>query len=260
MKKYIKELVILIIRILGWIRHSFDGNRICVVLCYHSINRGQYDYAVSTDNFRTQLEILIKRDFQFITAKMLENYFYHNEKMPFKTALLTFDDGYQDFVENALPLLKERKAFAVIFVHTDRKSDGLANTLAIMPWPTLRDIQSAFIDIQSHSHVHPDLKTLTEADLERDFKMVATEFGKYFGRSPFYLAYPGGKFNQTVIDKAKHFGYKLGFTIDRGSIGQHTDPFRIPRFCLSRDTSLNEFKMRISLAGNWYEKLIQIFK
>jgi peptidoglycan/xylan/chitin deacetylase (PgdA/CDA1 family) len=61
---------------------------------------------LETELFREQLKFL-KKHYNFVTTEEVIDCMYNNYKLPSKSVLLTFDDGYVDHFDNVLPILQE---------------------------------------------------------------------------------------------------------------------------------------------------------
>ena len=73
------------------------------ILCFHRIS-SQYDYfwqPIYPETFRLMLESLVK-EYQIIPISQIENKSFRSTKPPL---VLSFDDGYKDFIEEAIPVL-----------------------------------------------------------------------------------------------------------------------------------------------------------
>src|SRR5208282_3789217 len=91
------------------------------VLMYHRVTEGpvqgsKYNVFITKDNLRKHLDSLHARGFETVTFGD-----FLNRKLPKKPIVLTFDDGYEDSYRNLLPLLREHKMKAVVYVLGDRK-------------------------------------------------------------------------------------------------------------------------------------------
>jgi peptidoglycan/xylan/chitin deacetylase (PgdA/CDA1 family) len=94
--------------------------------------------------------------------------------MPNKPVLITFDDGYADIAEFALPVLRRHRLAAVVFLVTDYT--GKANLwsgrvgpgkLQLLTAKQIREWAGCGIEFGSHSRSHPDLTTLAPQKLRR---------------------------------------------------------------------------------------------
>ena len=95
-----------------------------VVLTYHRIaERGTdrfYDPVISASpqSFRTQVEWLRKR-MHILTLLELDDRFETGGPWKEPAALMTFDDGYRDNFDAAVPILKELNVPATFFIPTE---------------------------------------------------------------------------------------------------------------------------------------------
>ena len=106
------------------VRHWFKND--LIILAYHrvlSVNKGsvfQYDtglISATVDEFETQISF-IRKYYNPISETQLINHIYHNEPLPPKPVMVTFDDGFDDNYLNAYPILKRYNVPATMFVST----------------------------------------------------------------------------------------------------------------------------------------------
>ena len=90
-----------------------------VILCYHRIFEPETDphlLSVSPDHFRQQLEV-VKRIAQPLSLEEL-SLDLERGALPRRGVVITFDDGYLDNLENALPILRAAQVSATIYIAT----------------------------------------------------------------------------------------------------------------------------------------------
>jgi peptidoglycan/xylan/chitin deacetylase (PgdA/CDA1 family) len=99
-----------------------DFNRLrygdCTVLLYHRVIDTTYDpqqLCVSPDIFSEQLKFL-KRKYNFINVHEFDEHLKKNVKFKKRSLLLTFDDGYADNLQNALPVLEREELQALFYI------------------------------------------------------------------------------------------------------------------------------------------------
>jgi len=80
------------------------------VLAYHDIK--------DSSKFESHLKYLVNSDYNIIDINALEDHLFHENKLPNKPVLITFDDGDISVLDIGLPLLKEYKLPSVMFVIT----------------------------------------------------------------------------------------------------------------------------------------------
>lgn len=94
------------------------------VLAYHRIHDPTgfefFEPVISAppDGFAHQMDIIAEK-FNAVSLADVLSWLDGNGRLPPNPALITFDDGYRDNLEQALPILRERELPAVLFVATD---------------------------------------------------------------------------------------------------------------------------------------------
>ena len=211
-----------------------------VVLMYHSVMEKRGSLVVPMKDFEKQLQCL-KNNYQ-------------------KKFLITFDDGYRDFKENAWPLLKKYQIPAVLFVHTSRSSHNLGNNWALLDWQEILELKKQGLEIGNHSHQHLDMKKLSLEELKKEMILSEEIFRQELGQVPKIFAYPGGKYNSQIMEFLNQRGYQKAFTIDEGMFRPKDDPFKVKRIGVGENTSMFEFKIRLTPAFEWYQNLRKLFR
>lgn len=125
---------------------------------------------------------------------------------------LTFDDGISTVFTDAMPILRERKVPAHVFVITrwvggDNRWPGQpadATPLDLMDWNQLEAIQAAGFRIEGHTASHPDLRTLSDEQIEAEMEEADAAIEQQLGRRPRYFAYPYGYHDSRVRAFAKN--------------------------------------------------------
>src|SRR5438309_3899207 len=113
---------------------------------------------------------------------------------------LTFDDGISTVFTAAMPILAKRQVPAHVFVITsqvgrDNRWPGQpanATPFKLMDWDQLEALQSAGIRIEGHTASHPDLRALSDEEIEAEMEEADTSIESRLGRRPRYFAYPYG--------------------------------------------------------------------
>lgn len=93
-----------------------------VILLYHRVTDLSQDpqqLAVSPENFAAHLDILRKKYFLISIDEFVE-IVTKGKKMPAKTVVITFDDGYADNLHEAIPILESKKAQAIFYITTSQ--------------------------------------------------------------------------------------------------------------------------------------------
>jgi peptidoglycan/xylan/chitin deacetylase (PgdA/CDA1 family) len=87
------------------------------VLMYHKVKPDQRDgLTVSTLQFERQLRFLQKAGYQSLHFNEIRELLKQNRPLPSKAVVLTFDDAYENFRTEALPLLQKYGFIATVFI------------------------------------------------------------------------------------------------------------------------------------------------
>lgn len=101
--------------------NAFWGPSCLTVLGYHRVvdirapTFDHYPMGIHPAVFANQMAYVAKH-FNVIDLMTLHNFFKHQEPLPPRPLLITFDDGYRDNYINAYPILKANKLPAVFFL------------------------------------------------------------------------------------------------------------------------------------------------
>ncbi len=135
------------------------------------------------------------------------------------TCVMTFDDGATSVYDIAYPIMKERGLVGTCFVVPDLIG---SNDAFYMNISELRELENNGWEIASHTQSHTDLTALSDANLRLQLSssfdwLVNNGFNEKSARM---LAYPGGKYDQNVIDAAEET-YILARTVNKSRNEMH---------------------------------------
>lgn len=229
------------------------------VIGYHEITDHKDalipSYAVTTQQFSEHIDWLQKNGYHFINVDQLLKAHQGKYTLPTKPVLLTVDDGYQSFYQNAYPIIRAKKIPVVLAVvgswlepKADQKVDFGGDEITrnkILSWNELKEMQnSGFVEIASHSyHLHRgvtanpqansepaaitriyDLKTKTyESDASyrtrvyQDLKKNNDLLKAHGLRSPRVMVWPYGRYNMQLVQISKQLGMPITITLDDGA-------------------------------------------
>ena len=79
-----------------------------ISLMYHRFEENKYPSTnIRIDDFKEHIKVIEQSDIKFVNPKNLENELTNNKLQ--RKILLTIDDGFLSFYENAWPILKSKK-------------------------------------------------------------------------------------------------------------------------------------------------------
>ena len=145
---------------------------------------------------------------------------------------LTFDDGYADFVDTALPLLRRHEFTATVYALPGRLGgtnewDSLGPRKPLLTEAGIRQVVAAGMEIGSHGLRHTDLTeaddTLLRAETARSRELLR----EISGAEVPGFCYPYGTVDARAVDAVRAAGYAYAVGIDPGPL---TGLFALPRF------------------------------
>lgn len=149
---------------------------------------------------------------------------------------LTFDDGMRSVYTAALPVLREHGAPAHLFLATAAVNsttpwprdavDG--HTFEMLDWDALGALHEAGVAIECHTRNHPDMRTLTTAQMEEECGEADELITRRLGRRPAYFAYPYGFHNRRARDFARA-RYRGSVTTELRPLDGDRDSAALPR-------------------------------
>ena len=122
--------------------------------------------------------------------------------------MLTFDDGFADFYDNALPLLLRYGFGQDVARVTSGRTGGSGEYLSkhrppgMLTGAQVREIADAGIEIGAHSVTHPPLDQLSAGSLRQELVGAKQALEDLLGAAVPGLAYPFGYSSKAVRDSA----------------------------------------------------------
>ena len=204
---------------------------------YHLIMEEPYNsntaLFVRPGDFEDQIKGLIDEDYVFLFAND-----YRKTKQ--KSIMITFDDGYLDNYTTMFPIIKKYNVKVTIFLISD--SIGKPEHMTEEQIKEMAD--SGLVKFESHTATHPALPNLNEKQLINEFERSITTIEELTGQKVTVLAYPGGKFDQNVIDVAERYFKYCYLARTYGQEG-FTPSMAIPRYYAARDMSTESYLQMI---------------
>ena len=192
---------------------------------YHRFEENKYPSTnIKILDFKNQLEIIQKNNIKFINPKNFEQELKNNKKQ--RKILLTIDDGFLSFYNNAWPILKEKKIPFILFVST--REVGSFN---YMNWDQINEInKETFVEIGNHSHTHEYLVDQNNELIKKDILKSINIFKKKLGKNSDFFSYPFGEYSVDFINIIKSLGFKYAFGQHSGVIDDTKNFYELPRF------------------------------
>ena len=196
-----------------------------ISLMYHRFEENKYPSTnIKINDFKKHLEIIEENKIKFINPKNFEDELKNNKLQ--KKVLLTIDDGFLSFYENAWPILKNKKIPFILFIST--REVGNFN---YMSWEQIKEIsEENFVEIGNHSHTHEYLADENNEVIKEDIEKSISIFKKNLGKNSNFFSYPFGEYSNNFKNIIKQFGFKFAFGQHSGVIDDTKDFYELPRY------------------------------
>ena len=247
---------------IGRLPNRARGGR-SIVLCYHSIHPTAPYTTVTPRRFRQDLEWLGEHA-ELVTLRELMSFAYRETDAPRPRVAITFDDGYEDNLTDAVPILLELSVPATFFVTVGAVErdpvvlDWLAGLRGLkradqrfLSWAQLRELAGAGFDVGSHTLSHPNLAALPKQQVRAELSDSKAKLEHNLGRPVSSFAYPFGKprrhFTAATASLVEGCGYERAVSVCFRGVNSHDSPYAIPRFFAPDRTST----LAAMLDGRW---------
>ncbi|MFD4128424.1 polysaccharide deacetylase family protein [Streptomyces globisporus] len=149
---------------------------------------------------------------------------------------LTFDDGYADFLDEALPVLRKHGFRATVYVLPGRPGgvnewDPLGPRKPLLTHEGVRRVAAAGMEVGSHGLYHRDLTGLSDQELRRETRDSRELIGDLTGSLPEGFCYPYGILDRRVTQAARSAGYGHACALSPGPL---LSRFALPRTHISQ--------------------------
>jgi peptidoglycan/xylan/chitin deacetylase (PgdA/CDA1 family) len=228
---------------------------------YHRISSDEHSgvdkFAVDREEFVKQMEWLAFTEYQTITLEAWLACRRHEVRIPEKSVVITFDDGFQDCFEHAVPILCELRFTATFFLvaslvgktsHWQMAKRRVA--FALMDWTSVRALEIEGFRCESHTLTHPRLTDLSDGSCRGELSGSRQLLEDKIGREVRHLAYPFGSFDPRVQDIAADVGYLSACSVRQGLSSASDNIFELPRVPVTGEDTLETFKGKVQGVGS----------
>jgi peptidoglycan/xylan/chitin deacetylase (PgdA/CDA1 family) len=218
---------------------------------YHRFEENKYPSTnIRIKDFKQHIELIKKQGFEFINANEFEKKLINENNK--KKILLTIDDGFLSFYNNAWPILKKEKIPFILFVST--REVGKHN---YMSWDQIKEIsKSNFAHIGNHSHTHEYLVDMTKDEIQKDLNYSISIFKKKLNKNSLFFSYPFGEYSLPFKKIVKELGFKFAFGQHSGVIDNTKDFLELPRFPINEKYGeVERFKTLLKTLPLQYKKI-----
>ena len=237
------------------INKYFSNDHGILSLMYHRFNENKYPSTnIKMEIFDEHMKVIKKLNYEFYNAITFVKEF--DKIKDKKKILITIDDGFRSFYDEAWPYLKKNKIPFILFVSTEPVGNN-----GYMNWDEIKEIEeSEFGYIGHHSHTHEYLIEMSDSEFIDDIETANKIFLEKLGYVPEIFSYPFGEYSlfmKNYISK----NFKIAFGQHSGIIDINKDKFELPRFPINEKYGdLKRFSSLINYMPFEYKNLKPIEK
>ncbi len=262
MRQFLKRILLLTVG--HWFK--IRGARI---IYFHSVD-SRHPYGTRPEVFRSMMKLIADGTKDVVTIGELGTRLYNKEVID-NCLVITFDDGYADNAEIALPILKEyglRATFFVVaglikdtsYVPDDpQRRHRLYPALKIMSKSQIRALADSGMEIGSHSFSHRYMKRDGRKKVRQELRDSKKLLEDLIGKPVVSFAFPNGEVPLNAREILQEEGYRQAVTTQWDCVTPNSDPYLLPRQVIYHYDSLTDLKKK--LMGQYdYLRLIHRLK
>ena len=229
-------------------RPRHDGLR---VLFYHRVSDDPDPLAIAPRRFEAQMGVLRDEGYRVVDVVEAGRLLSGSDPLE-RVVALSFDDGYRDIAEHALPVLGRHGFRATVFVATG-VIDGTARFTwyerqpPVLGWSEIAalDGDSAF-SFEAHTITHPNLTALLPEVAEREIAGSRSALEDRLGRAVAGFCYPAGVYGARERALVERAGFTVATTCEPGANTPASDLLTLRRTAIDGTDRLADFRAKLA--------------
>jgi peptidoglycan/xylan/chitin deacetylase (PgdA/CDA1 family) len=248
-----------------------SGSLAIPILMYHGIpanrtgSRNSY-YSVDTDRAVFGAHMKLLHDEGYRTIGLAEAWtMARGDATPTRCAVITFDDGFQDFHRNACPVLAEYGFTATMFLPV-AYIGGTFKDAACLTWDEVRELRRAGIEFGSHTVRHPQLRTLAPDKVAEEVRSSKEQIEDQIGCAVKSFSYPYAfpETDRTFVPALRGMlqdaGYENGVSTVIGRLEKSCDRMFMRRLPMNSYDDSQFFRAKLEGGYDWLHAIQYAFK
>ncbi len=203
------------------------------------------DLTVSPADFDRQVRYLVDNGFAPLLAREVEEAVINGRKLPEKSVAITMDDGYKDNFDQAFPILQKYRVPATIFLVTNT-----VDTAGHLSWDDVALMHGRQVGYGSHTVHHYDLPDLSIFQIDYELRESRRVLESRLVETISSVAYPSGRYNQTVVERARAAGYLAGWKKGGGPVQPGAEVYLLPRVRVNGGSTMADFQRKVWSGAN----------
>lgn len=226
------------------------------ILLYHSVSADPPDwiapFSITPAQFGGHLDTIMASGRVPLTVSEYVDGLAAKTALPESPVLITFDDGFADFGESALPALASRNLHSTLYVTTAALGGVNANWVlppaAMLDAVDLPRLEAAGVEIGAHSHTHRQMDLLRAAEVSAELSQSAELLETILGHRVRSFAYPHGYWTPRVQRQVSLAGFDSACAVAESFSSGHDHQLALSRLMVRSNT--REEEVAAWLAGS----------
>lgn len=220
------------------------------ILMYHQVGefapmRGHRSTYCHHRRFVAQMAYLHRFRYRVLSMDEVLAAVRGERPIPPRAVAITFDDGYENFYQYALPALRRYRFPATVYclsglLGQDAEwfaADG-RETPRLMSAARLRELRGEGVTIGSHGVSHVRLARVDRERMADEVRRSKAELEAVLDAEVRHFCYPYGSHDAEVVETARAAGYATAVTCVRAGAAPGDDPLALPRKAISYGDNL----------------------
>jgi peptidoglycan/xylan/chitin deacetylase (PgdA/CDA1 family) len=222
------------------------------ILLYHSVactSAPRFKkWTIHPEAFAAHMQYLYEQHYTPLTVTHWMRLMDQHSRLPERPIVVSFDDGYADFLVNALPVLQRYGFEATLYVVTKYVGQNSAwlqgqgaGDRPILTWAQLAEVSASGIECGAHSHTHVQLDTVPPPEAREEIMRSKRELEQRLIQPVETFAYPHGYYNALVRTLVQEAGFTSACAVKHALSTVDDDRYALSRIIIAADTSVERF-------------------
>ena len=219
------------------------------VLLYHSVSAEptgpMQRYTLSPGTFRQHVAWIVENGFDTVTVSDYAMALRGEKPWPRRPLVITFDDGYADFLAEAAPVLADHGLVSTLYVTTrpiGRTRRGTMAGRVMLTWAELRELPALGVEIGGHSHDHAQLDLLPWDRVVQQVGTCKQALEDHLQFRVTSFAYPHGYNSATTRRAVRSVDYTSACGVGNALSHERDDLWSISRIMFERDDGVDRLR------------------
>jgi len=230
---------------------------------YHILDRPmskqEARFCCTPKRFSQQMQYLANSHYELLSLDQVEEISSGHRRQERPGIAITFDDGFSDFHQNALPILKQWNIPATLFMVSRLigKNNDWMHTRGfpkrqLLTHKQLLEVRDAGVTIGSHTCTHARLNEISsnKSKLNEELQESKQELEQVLKQKVRHFAYPFGLHDSATLAAVKEAGYNSACSTRSGFNREDINPFELRRLEIYGGDKLWHFRQKLKFGVN----------